>query len=83
MRSVEYTTHLEIFAIVDIALLTGNCICAIQNVIFKCEYNFIILSGVKVAFLPTNRNNARVLRKINRNVTAFSIKLEDIYNVEP
>ena len=33
-------------------------------------------------FLPTNRNNARVLKKIkNRNVTPSSIKLGDTCNV--
>ena len=37
-----------------------------------------------MAFLPTNRINERILKKIrNRNVTSFSINLGDISNVEP
>lgn len=72
---------MEIFAIADIVLVIGNYICATQN-IFKCEYNFLILNGVKMAFPCTNRNNARVLKEINRNVTSFSIKAGDTYSVE-
>lgn len=72
---------MEIFTIADIVLVIGDYICATQNIL-KCEYNFLILNGIKMAFPSINRNNAKVLREINRNVMSFSIKAGDIYNVE-
>ena len=74
---------MEISVIVYIALVIGSYIYVTHNFIFKCKYSSLILSGVKMAFLPTSNNNARILNKTrNRSVTLFSIKLGDICNVE-